>query len=154
MAESNLALAPKVQARSIMPSRMRLAQYDRRDWVVNAEIGTSLDEVLRPEYWAHMAGTMSPYDHIEVRVDDEQWLAHLLVRRVERSAVVVHVLHFYELDPKQVASASAAQHRIEFKGPQRKHSVIRTSDNAVIRDEFASKEAARQWLTDYERTTG
>ncbi len=51
------------------PQRMKLAEYERQDWVINAEDGTSPDDLKDPGFWAHVSAQMKPYDHVEVRID-------------------------------------------------------------------------------------
>ena len=51
------------------PQRRGLAEQMRQDWVVNAEEGTSVQDVLDPSYWAHIAAELQQYDHIEVRLE-------------------------------------------------------------------------------------
>ena len=154
MTEAALAVVPQKRAVSISPLRMKLAEYDRQEWVVNAEVGTTIDDVLKFEYWAHIAENMKPYDHIEVRAEDDSWLAYLIVRRVERSAAVVHLLHHYEFDAPARSVGPALVHEVQWKGPQRRFAVVRLSDAALIKDEFATKDEAGRWLREYERTTG
>ena len=151
MAEA--AVAAK-RAVSINPLRMRLAEYDRQEWIVNAELGTTLEDLMQPEYWAHMAEQMKVYDHVEVRAEDESWLANLIVRRVERSAAVVHLLQFFEFTSKVQLTPVAVKHEVQWKGPQRKFAVIRTSDAECIKDEFVSRDDAVRWIRGYEKTTG
>lgn len=137
------------------PMRMRLAEVERHDWVNNAEFGATLEDVKEPGYWAHMAKSLTPYDHIEVRVDDSTWLAHLLVLEVGRNWARVMVLNHWRLDGSDVSQTIVQeQFRIDWKGPQHKFAVIRLRDSAMMSKEHRTRELAQDWLRNYERTIG
>jgi len=153
-AQQGAAQRPRVTTQAT-PMRMRLAEIERHDWVNNAEFGTTLDDVKEPGYWAHMAKQMTPYDHIECRVDDSTWLAHLLVLEVGRNWARVMVLNHWRLDGSDVAQTILQeQFRIDWKGPQHKFAVIRVRDNAMISKEHRTREQAQDALRNFERTLG
>jgi len=139
-------------ARSPMahPSRMRLAEYDRQEWIVNAEPGHTIEDLMKPGYWAHMAQQMTAYDHIEVRAEDGSWVAELLVVQVDRMWAKVVLKSKFDFtvteDPEELN-----QHVVEWKGPQHRFAVIRTSDREKIKDGFQNKEEAAAWMREHER---
>jgi hypothetical protein len=136
------------------PQRMGLAEQLRQDWVVNAEEKTTVQDVLNPGYWAHMAAQLQPYDHIEVRLETGEWALELIVLSVGRNYAQVFLAHKYdfaEVDPTR--DDIGITHKVEWKGPQKKHCVIRLSDSAVIQDGFSAKVDANQWLDNYLKTT-
>lgn len=148
---------PKVdlRARMLPPQRIQLAETWRQDWVVNAEVGTQIEEVLDPGYFALMCGAFQPMDRIEIRAESGDWLAELVVLQVERTWCRTHLLHFYKLAGAVGDLPQAApRHKIEHKGTMKKWTVIRIADGATIQDGFATKEQANAWLGTYERTIG
>lgn len=136
---------------SINPTRMRLAEYDRQDWVCNAELGTTVEDILKVEFWTHMAALMKPYDHIEVRIDDGSWVAFLIVTACDRNWAKVQLLSKHQLVADVTQPVSSIKHRVDHKGPQLKWCVIRVADGERVQSEMASKEAASEWLRNYER---
>lgn len=137
---------------TIHPSRVRLAEYERQSWVANAEYGTTVEDLTGAAYWSHVAAQMKPYDHIEVRSEDGAWVADLVVVQVDRNWAKVAVKAVYELVAKEVPPSLVARHKVEWKGPQHKFSVIRLSDSQMIRNEFATRDEANQWLREFEKT--
>lgn len=135
-----------------VPQRTRLAEYERQDWCHNAETGTTLEDIQSDSYWALMAADFKPYARIEVRIDTGEWLAELLVLQCERTWAKVHLLKSYELTKVEDFPVSM-RHRVEWKGPQRKWSVIRTSDQQPVRDKFESRSEGNDWLAGYERAS-
>lgn len=135
------------------PQRMELAEQWCQHWVVNAEEGTTVSDVMDPQYWAHMAARMQPYDHIEVRLETGEWLLQLLALSVGRNYVQVHLLQKYDLQLVDSELPAAQKHRVEWKGPQRKWVVTRIADSQVIQEGLADKAAAHGWLANHERVT-
>lgn len=140
----------------ILPeARMALAEQWRQDWVVNAAEGDKLADVLKPDYWAHVASKMQPLDHVEVRAETGEWIAQLLVTTVGRNWAHVKLLQEYRLVSEDAGRVEAASpYDIAYKGPQRKHCVIRKADAAVLAEGLGTKVEAMSWLDQYQRTTG
>jgi hypothetical protein len=140
-------------ARILNPQRMGLAEHMRQLWMVNAEEGTTIEDVLDPQYWSHMAAQLQPYDRIDVLLETGEWLLELLVINRGRNWAQIHLLHKYDLEQRSETMPAAQKHRIEWKGPQRKHAVIRIADSQVIQDGFSSKLEAGVWLANHEKVT-
>lgn len=139
---------------SIMPNRVRLAEYDRQEWVVNAEIGTTIEDIKQPGYWAHIASRLKPYDHIEVRSEDGAWVANFMVLCCDRSWAKVYFLSEHKLTTPDVSLSEAIKkHEAQWRGPQNKWSVIRLTDREVLKTNFNSKEDAQFWIVEHEKVT-
>ena len=138
-------------AAMIHPTRMKIAEYERNDWIVNAELTHTIDDILRPGYWAHMAQQMQPYDHIEVRAEDGAWIAELIVVETDRSWAKVILTRKYDLVPTESLPEAEPLHKVEWKGPQHRYCVIRLSDGERVQSEFKTKEAAAEWMKNHER---
>lgn len=137
---------------AITEQRFNLAEYWRRDFVVNAEIGTTKEDILRPEYWALVAQHLKPFDHIEVRDEAGEWIAELSVRQADRTWANVALLHFHQFVAISDQPGVAARHRVEWKGPQHKWAVIRNGDSQMVQKGFSERESANEWLRNHERT--
>lgn len=142
-------------ARSVIlnPQRIGLAESMRQDWVVNANEGTEVSDVLEPAYWSHVAAQMQPYDRVDVRLETGEWLLELIVMSVGRNWAQMHLCAKHDLQPITDTLPGAIKHKVEWKGPQRKFAVIRTADSACIHDGFASRDEANAYLSNHERVT-
>ena len=136
----------------INPSRVKLAHYDRQEWVVNAEITHNREDLLKPEYWAHIAQQLNPYDHIEVRSEDGTWMAELIVVQADRTWAKVVEKGFYEFITADAIPDGASNYKVEWKGPQHRFCVIRVSDSAMLHKDCRTKQEAEDWLRDHEKT--
>lgn len=148
------AVAEKKRSVTIHPQRMKLAEYDRQDWTVTAELGHTIEDVQQPDYWAHMAEQMKPYDHVEVRVDDGAWVAYLLVTACGKNWARVQLLSKYDLVEDSNVPTSSAKHKVEWKGPHFKFCVVRISDGEKVKEQCTSRAEATTWMTEHERTVG
>lgn len=136
-------------------TRMRLAEYERQDWVANIEFGLTVEDIMVPGFWAHMASQLKPYDHIEARSDDGLWIAYLIVTGCDRTWARVVVDRVVKLTSKDVSETQAVtQHKVEWKGPQNKFTVIRLSDAEALKTGFSTKDEATQWMREHERVIG
>ncbi len=136
------------------PARMKLAEYERNDWVVNAELGTTLEDIQTTSFFAHMAKDMKMYDHIEVRIDDGTWLAYLIVLDTGRNWAKVKLLNHVCLIDGDAVPVASVMHSVEFKGPQFKWSVIRLSDKEKIKTGCSTRIEAEAWMREHETVTG
>ena len=132
------------------PSRMRLAQYDRQDWIHNAEEGILIEDCLKPSYWAHMAPKMTAFDHVEVRAEDGSWVAEFLVIQVDRMWAKVVLKWKFELTYEDNPEGMEV-HIVKWRGPQHRFAVIRVADGAVIREDFPTKVEGEAWMREHEK---
>lgn len=156
VAEAPAASTPTPIRREMQlpPQRMQLSQYLRNDWVITAEQGTTTDDIIKPIYFAHLAAQMKPYDHVEVRVDDDTWIAELLVLQVERNWVRVKLMGYHELVVVDESAVAPSAYEATWKGPHLKWSVIRKADKAIIKPGFNDRVGAEAAMRDLERLVG
>lgn len=134
------------------PQRMALAEQWRQDWIVNAEEGTGIEDVLDTGYWAHMASHLQQFDRIEVRMETGEWVADLIVTGVGRNWAAVHLIAKHDLQPAPEQPAGTVKHEVLWRGQQHKWCVKRLSDGAVLDTGRSSKTDAQAWLANYETT--
>ena len=135
------------------PQRRHLVEAARQDWVVDAEEGTTIDDVLEPAYWSHVAAEFSDLDHVEVRIETGEWIVELTVLQHDRNWAKMFLRQKYLIQDAMVASTPTAKHRVEYKGPHLKHCVVRIADSEVIEKGIATKVDADRWMRDYESRT-
>ena len=135
----------------LMPERIGLAEDKRHDWVVDAEFGTTLEQVLEPSYWSHMASQMVPGDHIEVRAEDFSWVAYLIVHYSERTYAKVVLDRIVRIESSSEAPAVSLKHKTEWKGPHHKWVVIRISDSQMLHSGCKTRIEADEWLRNHEK---
>ena len=106
--------------------------------------GTTLEDVLAPEYWAHVAATLRAGARIELLAQDGAWWAMLLVRAAGKTDAKVQALQYVELGQREAVTVGG--YEVKWRGPARKWGIVRTSDLSVLQDGFAVKEEAADWM--------
>lgn len=136
----------------LMPERFGLAESKRHDWVVDAEFGTTIDQVLEPSYWGHVAPQMVPGDHVEVRAEDFSWVAYLVVHFAERTFAKMVLDRVLRIENSTEIPSVSIKHKVEWKGPHLKFVVIRIADSQILEKNFRTRIDADEWLRNHEKS--
>lgn len=148
-----------IELPKLEPHRMGLAEHRMNTFAVSAEPNVTKADLLRPDYWSHVARQLRVTDKVLMTTEDGSIYAEMLVIACDRLWAKMHILQWINLQTRDVsetqASAAVQQedYSIEWKGNQRKHVVIRNSDQQVIHEGDQTKQAAVAWLADYLKIT-
>ncbi len=148
--------SPKAEVKErdiqINPARCKLREYANNDHVVTVEPGTTIEDVLRPQFWAHYAQNFRPYDEVTVRTDDGIWYAKLLILSSGRTWAKAKLLSNVNLTTADVDLTDNAEfdgYEIKWRGPHCKFSVIQKSDHSVLQEGFDKKTEAITFLAEH-----
>lgn len=138
-------------ATKLIADGIKLAEHARNLHRVTPDAGTSLEDVLKPDYWSHVGAKIMQGDRVEILPADGAWYAEALVVSCSRIhvklAVLMHKVFFEQKKAEEGKEAPKKEpFEIAFKGPQRRWSVIRTKDATYVKEGFATKEEAQVWL--------
>ncbi len=123
---------------------------------------TELEDVLEPSYWAHHAnrfvvGGGSGFPEVTLVWEDGSRYLRLIVLGTGHLSAVVKVLEDKRLDDQQTAEISRENPDVPFlyawKGPTKRHCVIRAKDKEIVKDGFATKEAADKEIAEMNRAS-
>lgn len=145
---SEVAEVTKPPLQSILPHRMKEAEYVRAHYVIDCHEGTAPTDLLDPAYWSHVSKTIKPFDRIEARADNGEWMAELLVIKTGTQEAQVALLNLYDI-AKLVGGNPAPKendYEVEWKGPHKKFCVIRKADQTMVHEGCQTKPEAFQWL--------
>jgi hypothetical protein len=112
--------------------------------------GTTVEDLLAPAFWAHVARHLRPSTTLQVHWDDGTRFCELYVLAAGRNWASMSLLRDHELTKPHIP-AKANSYDVSFNGPVDKFRVTRRPDNAVIQAGFDSELAARRWLEEYLR---
>lgn len=129
----------------ILQQQIKPAEFIRTVHTATPEPGTNLEDMLKPEYWTHVAKGLRKGDHIEVVAADGAWFAELFVRSVTDNAVTVAVLRQVAFDPPKQPAVAGEPFTVKHRGGAG-WSVIRNVDKAVVFEKGATREEAEAWL--------
>jgi len=138
------------RAVSLMPERFKLAAHERNVWAMTAEHGTTVDDIMKPEYWMHLAPQLRPYDRIEVRIDDGVFFLELLVIQSGQNWAKVFKLNEHQLVKASLAPVPDGQYGTKWNGPHNKFVVFRKSDNEIISKYHQTEPDAIAAMREYE----
>ena len=152
----------KKAAPAVMPHRKKEAAQARNHWVVTVEPGVTRQDLMRPDFWAHMGKDFRPYDRVEVRCDDGTFFAEYIVRTADRTWANVQELAFHMLGTQDISMTQAqileerGRYRIEYRGPHLMHCVERKDgkDYVRLKEKCQDKAEAGLWLENHLKTVG
>lgn len=133
------------------PNRCQTQEIVRNWWVVNAEPESTPEDYVNPSYWANYSRDFKPLELIEVRKDDGAYWGLFIVLATDRTYTKVGLIIEKNLTTKDVAMTQAAlAFTYAWKGPTKKHCVIRLSDQQIVHEGEQTKTDALRWLAENE----
>lgn len=131
---------------AFLSSQLQAGDYCNTVWRVrDASPATSIEDLLRPETWAHCARSFKQYDEIVVIPQGGPFRAHLIVMEAGPNFAKVRVLGVAMLNATEEALPDEAPVGVKWNGPKHRFVVFRKSDNEVLRPGFAIKAEAEDW---------
>lgn len=151
----------EAQLVQLAPGHLQL--FDQVSTRYDAMIGQGVDpvELLKPAFWAHQAVRLRPMDEIRARAEDGTWVATYVVLDCSRTWARVKELSFHRLTNAGVAETQASEaevqafinaHNVVYRGGEKKWSITRKSDKAVLEEGIGEKDAAAAKLEGFART--
>lgn len=150
---SDHVAGPK-RAVSLSANSFKLAEYARASFVATIPANITLQDILEPSYWAHVASSMQtqlrPTDRIECVWEDFSQCAEVLVIRPTKVSATVALLWAVDMRSGNAdidMGAELSNYLIRFAGPAIGYRVIYKPDNTVLKDDgLATESMAKQWL--------
>jgi hypothetical protein len=131
----------------ILRSQMRLPGEIGETFTITPPKGVTIQEIMKPSYWAQVAQLIPPMSKIDVLPEDNSWEAELRVVDAGKQHLTVRLRHpiiEYEAPPVD-EGAERLGFKIEFN-PLHKWRVVRTSDREIMAKDFVTREAAAMAL--------
>lgn len=123
----------------------------------DAASDTPVQELLKPETWAHHSGKLKPFDEIIVVPQGAPYRAHLFVVDAGKGFAKVRLLDVKLINaaPAEVEAPDEVEPAdplgdsdpvsVKWNGPNDKFTVFRRADNEKLRVGFAVKDDALAW---------
>lgn len=130
--------------------RFQLAEHVIQGWAVMVEHGTTMEDVLKPEFFAHVSRALRPFAKISVLADDGSFYAELLVKSAGATWANVVALNVVDLTGVAAPQAEPTSgYSVGFGGPHHKWRVLQVGANEPLSKGHESEAAARGWLADH-----
>lgn len=128
--------------------RVKLADHARNVHVVSVPVGVTINDLLVPSYWAHVARKIKPRDRLELWAEDRAWFADAIVVKASRLDVTIRVVSHLDLDAVPVHAPSRRDgYHVDYGGSVDQYRVIRDGDSQVMTLGLTKGEA-EQWIED------
>lgn len=137
----------KVTRAPVSAARFSLFEQVNQSWRVTAEVGTTLEEIQKPDYWSFIAASLRPWDMIGVAAEDGTWYADVMVVRCSRVAAVVDVK--FHRDYSETPAKDIEGYKIQHRGPHKKWSVVKTDTKQVLVEGLETEAEAMSHLANH-----
>lgn len=129
------------------------AEFARQLYSVTPPAGTQIEDMLEPDYWAHVSRKFNPRDIVEVVPEDGAFFARLFVVDCGKLWAKVHKLEFVELSPKEAKpEVAASEYEAKFFGPVAKWGVVKKDDGSRVSEEsHSTREDADKWIEKFSK---
>lgn len=137
----------------IIAPRFKLAEYCRTVYQATPEPGTTLEDLLEPGYWTHVAANLRKGDRIEAVLEDGTYFAEFYVKHANKIEAHVTLMREVQLTRAKQADKEPdpdkmfPEHSIRFAGG--KWRILRKEDKKILKGELKSKPEAILWLQEY-----
>lgn len=125
------------------------AEFARQSFRATPAAGTEIEDMLKPEYWTHVARNFNPHDIIEVVPEDGAFYARLIVLNSAKLWAKMYKLEYVELSAAAAKANPPVSNNLEakFAGPVAKwRAVNKETGAAVATDSFQTRDEAEAWI--------
>jgi hypothetical protein len=134
---------------TLPPTRLQRAEHYCVAYAVVLPGGVTLDQAMKPEYWAHVGKNLRQHDTIRLIPEDGSYFAEALVLDSGPGFAKLKMLRHVSLEENGEAVAETVDFFVKYNGPHDKWSVIRRSDGEKLKTGLAAKPDAQRWLDDH-----
>ena len=125
------------------PANFKLVEAAHNTWHDDAEPGVVYDDILKPEYWAHIARGVKVGDHIQVKAMDGTFFAWLMIEAVTGTGVFVSELLFRK-EVGVVEQAVEGDFYVQWVRGDDRWRIVRASDKEVVDRGYPNKTTAEE----------
>lgn len=142
------------KSRRLSETRFRPKGYMVNEWEIEVESGTTIENILNPIFWTHVAKNLCLLDEIKILTEDRTFYARVLVTGVDKQSARVFVLEYKDLTEAEAFQpseglAKESDYLIEYAGKTAKWRVVRLADRKTIKSGMESREEAERSMRDH-----
>lgn len=140
--------------KQLTPNMLKEAEYLRTIFAVSVPPEIEPEDILKPEFWAHVAKKLQPTSRIEVMPETGEWFAELIVIACAHNWAQVCQLRFHELTESKKPETKTEEplFKAVFRGNNKKFCVHRISDGSIVKEELPTMAAAQLWISEHMKT--
>lgn len=139
--------------RKLTHNRFDSAEFVTQQWRATIPSSDIVSDLLRPEYFCHVAQKIKPLSIIEAVWEDGSRYCRLIVTDMDKNPSPVWV-KVALLDNKELASdtevpVNETMFSVKYVNHYAKWGVTRLSDNVRLKDKIETEQAAKDWLNEH-----
>jgi hypothetical protein len=135
-------------ATSLAPNRLQPMGHYRAIYDVVLPTEVTVDEAMKPEFWANVGAKLRQHDVICLFPEDGSKFVEVIVLNAGRGFAKVAPIREVNLSTDDPIDEDGAIY-VKWQGPHNKHAVIRRSDGEPLKNGFQTKAEAQRWASDY-----
>jgi hypothetical protein len=135
--------------KKLLTRQMKQAEFVRTVWHVTPDC--EVEEMLKPEYWVHVAPQIKPGDRIEAIPADRHFFAEFMVLGSASNWVKVELMRKVVLI-EDIETVEEDGFKVSWGGPAQRWRV--TQGKEVLSKDHDTKELAMAWLKDHKKEIG
>jgi len=136
-----------IKTLKLSPVNIEQAEAIRMVWSVMPDPEVTVDDMLKPDYWAHVAMKLRPGDRIEAMPADRNYLAKFIVLGRDRLWAKVVLISYVVVYDKDEVPADEG-YIVSFV-PSQKWRVVKGND--VLTKDHDDKQSALVWLKEHRK---
>ena len=129
-------------------NKFKNAEFVRNVFAITPPPGVTIEDMLKREYWTHVANLLGPMARIEVLPRDGKFFAELIVTASGKNWANVCLRDYVVLDNFN-APADNSIYTVKHLGGDSGWAVVRNSDKQVMGDGFDTSDEANAWLENF-----
>ena len=132
-------------------------QFKQLEYVGYAKAGTTIEDMLKREYWAHVAAKLRPMTRLIIMTEDRRLYVEFIAFAVGSNwAEVRQFGKEINVDKVSARGSVADDYEISDGGLVKEWQIVRKSDGRVIKGDgtLKNEDEARKWLGEYLRAQG
>jgi hypothetical protein len=144
---------PAPGQKAILANAIMAADQFRNNWRCIPAVNATLDDLLRPDYWTHVAHKLRRGDLVEVFPEGEAYYAQLIVRSSGNGWANLEPLFLRQFET-EASTKTTLTTVVEWGGAVDKYRVIRLSDRYALSVGHNTQGAAVAWQLAHEKAVG
>ena len=144
----------KNAVKKISIHKLQRAEFARQHLRILPSPDHTLEDTLKPEYWAHVTNKVVVSDRIEALWEDSSKFVEYIVLDVGSQWVKVAKISEVDLSKTDKAPApeQESEYEIKWADISTKYTIIRLSDGQRMSDGHKTKDSANAWLAEHKKS--
>lgn len=149
-----MSVLSKQMVRKISEARFKPSDFVSKNFTIVVESGTTMEDIMKPEYFCHVAKYLEVGNEIKVMSDDMSLYARLIVLNSTNVSARVFALEYHDLSDAETSVSAlgvvtSEDYEVVFRGIHSKWSIVKKDGGQVVIDGLDDRRTAERELAGY-----